>query len=71
MYVPIVNDVCYGHPISHIPLRKELGLSRSIIRGIGTVATAAAIIRLASYPGIPIWRRGEEEHLVYIVVCMR
>ena len=26
---------------------------------------------VASYPGIPIWRRGEEEHLVHTVVRMR
>ena len=26
---------------------------------------------VASYPGVPIWRRGEEEHLIHTVVCMR
>ena len=27
--------------------------------------------RLATYPGVLIWRRGEKERLVHTVVCMR
>ena len=39
--------------------------------GIVYVCFILELYKLASYPGVPIWRRGEKERLVHIVVRMR
>ena len=52
------------------PAGKRLSESRHFSREVSVTDRSNAGHSLASYPGIPIWRRGEEECLVHTAVRM-